>query len=329
MSKKSKEFIFKGIFILFIYSFLELSLNIFFSYYQSYDIEMWKYARDLKEKSPYLKMSHRHRSNSKAFLYGAEIKTNSRGLRDREFDYKKPANTFRTLFLGDSLTLGWGVDYKNLFTKLLEKDLKDIIRKPVEVINTGVGNYNTEQEYTYLKNEGYKYNPQHIMLLYFINDAEPTPEYSDTPILDKSITMVFIWSRIKKILAKFDSNNSFLDYYSNLYSDGNKGWENSKKSLLAIKKEAQRLNSKLTIAICPELRFFLKEYPFMSAHQKILSFLKESKIDFIDLLPVFRSMTKDEQNLWVSLEDSHPNALGNKIIAQGIQDHFLKHPNKL
>jgi lysophospholipase L1-like esterase len=324
----------KTIFALILYfvclcGILELVTILYLRIQPSYDVAMWRYNKKLKIKADDPGMSHRHSPSSSAQLYGVQIKTNSHGLKDRDFSYDKSENVRRVLFLGDSLTLGWGVPFKDLFTKLLEKKLKDIDKRETEIINTGVGNYNTEQEFTYYKNEGKKFNPDHVMLLYFINDAEPTPKYSDPPIINDSYFFVFMWSRIKKFLGRFDSSNNFLNYYSNIYKENNGGWELSKKSLLAIKDLAKINKSKLTVAVCPELRILHPKYPFLAEHKKILSFLKSNNISHIDLLPIFQKRVKNENDVWVSLEDSHPNSLGNQIITKGITDYFLSYPEKL
>ena len=62
-----------------------------------------------------------------------------------------------------------------------------------------------EEDY---KNFGFKYNPDITMLLYFINDAEPTPIHKDSIFMEKSIFVVFLWSQLNKIWAKFENKNS-------------------------------------------------------------------------------------------------------------------------
>jgi lysophospholipase L1-like esterase len=81
-------------------------------------------------------------------LYGVNISTNSLGFRsDREYSQAKKENVTRILVIGDSITLGWGVNYKQTYPKLLENFLnKGSKDKQYEVINTGVGNYNSVNE---------------------------------------------------------------------------------------------------------------------------------------------------------------------------------------
>jgi lysophospholipase L1-like esterase len=94
------------------------------------------------------------------------IVINSKGLRDREHSYEKPPGTFRILVTGDSFVFGsGGVEPSSRFTDILERTLKN-----VEIINTGVPAYGTDQEYLYLKTEGLKYHPDLVILCIFSND---------------------------------------------------------------------------------------------------------------------------------------------------------------
>jgi hypothetical protein len=313
-----KKIIFVFLYITVSFLIFEIGTYVFVGIKPYYDIEMWRYWTKLKQRALDPELSHQHIPGANANLYGVNIKINSKGLRDREFDYVRKPNIRRILFLGDSLTLGWGVPFQSLFTKLLEKDLTNLDQIKTEVINTGVGNYNSMQEFTYYKNEGFKYNADIVMLLYFINDAEPTPVYKKSVLIEKSIFAVFLWSQLNKIWAKFNSKKKYLNYYSDLYTKGKPGWENSKFAIKAIRDLAKNNKSKFIVAVCPELRLFKNGYPFDSVHHKIINFLKDSKIDSIDLLPFFKNEAEREDLVWVSNEDSHPNILGNKIITTGI-----------
>ena len=80
------------------------------------------------------------------------------------------------LMLGDSLTFGWGVRIEDTPAKMIERTLNEGSAAPrFEVINAGVGNYNTVQEVIYFLDKGQNLNPDVVVLNYFINDAEPTP----------------------------------------------------------------------------------------------------------------------------------------------------------
>ncbi len=105
---------------------------------------------------------------------GAKLHINSKGLRDREYPYKKPAGTKRILVLGDSYAWGYGVANEEAFGHLLEQNLKKTngVHK-WEVLNGGVSGYGTDQAYLWLQAEGLRYEPDIVVLAFFlVNDPE-------------------------------------------------------------------------------------------------------------------------------------------------------------
>ncbi len=107
-----------------------------------------------------------------ATTMGKPLRINSKGLRDREYPYEKPAGTRRILVLGDSMTWGLGVGDDELFTEVLEKRL-ETEQPRWEVINAAVSGYGTDQEFLFLRQEGFKYQPDIVMVLfYLVNDRE-------------------------------------------------------------------------------------------------------------------------------------------------------------
>src|SRR5215212_2971220 len=79
--------------------------------------------------------------------YKARIDINSRGLREREFSYAKPAGTRRIVVLGDSFVEGAEVAVDRTMTRQLERLLNERDARPTEVINAGVRAFGTGQEY--------------------------------------------------------------------------------------------------------------------------------------------------------------------------------------
>lgn len=97
---------------------------------------------------------------------------NDRGFRDvRRFTYAKPAGTFRVLSLGDSHTQGYEVRQEATFSSVLERYLRGRGLK-AEVLNAGVSGFSTAEELAFLENEGYKYEPDVVVLGFYANDFE-------------------------------------------------------------------------------------------------------------------------------------------------------------
>jgi hypothetical protein len=108
-----------------------------------------------------------------------EYTHNSRGLRDEEYLYQKPDGTYRILVLGDSFAYGDGVQQSEAFPEILESLLEKHGR--FEVINTGVTGYGLTQETLYYETEGYKYEPDLVMLVFFHNDLTDLIKEKEPP----------------------------------------------------------------------------------------------------------------------------------------------------
>ena len=199
----------------------EILVRVAFRGSMDFDMEMWKYATQIKVPSDDPRVVHEHRGNGKAFLMGVEVTTNSLGLREGERLRAKPPGTYRIVALGDSITMGWGVSQDMTFPAQLERQLN--ARPPrgfpeglrYEVLNLGVGNYNTVQEVMRLKNIGLDLAPDLIILGYFINDAEPTPKPDRGFLIEHSYLYAFAASRTRMFKP---TTGTYLDYYRGLYA---------------------------------------------------------------------------------------------------------------
>ena len=105
----------------------------------------------------------------------SDIKINSLGYRNREFEESKPEGTYRILVLGDSFILGWGVRQNAMVTHLLEESLQEEAGEhSVEVINAGfAAGYAPDTYYVYLKERGLALNPDLVVMAFLPrNDLE-------------------------------------------------------------------------------------------------------------------------------------------------------------
>ena len=121
-------------------------------------------------------------------LHKQKIEINSHGLRDREIDYPKPPGVFRFLCLGDSILEAAQLPLEDSLTKRFEAMLNSRGGPQVyEVINAGRGNYGTDQECLFYKEEGRKYKADVVALFVFpCNDfSDNVPELNDRAYFEK------------------------------------------------------------------------------------------------------------------------------------------------
>jgi lysophospholipase L1-like esterase len=111
--------------------------------------------------------------------YAMRYSFNDMGCRDRDFPLARAAGTWRILALGDSYTMGVGVQAHDVFTARLEQLLNGA-RSPgsptYEVINCGVSGYSTEDALMLYERHAARYNPDLVLLTMVWNDDR---SYSD------------------------------------------------------------------------------------------------------------------------------------------------------
>ncbi len=87
---------------------------------------------------------------------------NSHGWRDEETSYEKPQHTRRMVVVGDSFTLGPGVDFGARFTELLEET-----QPGFDVVNLGMSAVGPDQELLHLQRDGLRYQPEIVLCAVF------------------------------------------------------------------------------------------------------------------------------------------------------------------
>lgn len=118
------------------------------------------------------------RPNAEAHLKGTSVrmfhlKTNSVGIREREIPFQKPDHVLRILLLGDSISMGEGVESEETYLKQLERLLEAAHIKGVETINAAVRGYGNDQELILFRRLGKRYKPDLVILAFFVyNDMQ-------------------------------------------------------------------------------------------------------------------------------------------------------------
>lgn len=115
--------------------------------------------------------------------FDCEFRINSLGLRDDEVAPTKSPGTKRILMLGDSMTVGWGVEQEECFAGRLDALLNRGVDAPgsprprYEVVNCGWASwYTTDGALVFLRHRMEELDPDLIVLDYFLNDpAELRP----------------------------------------------------------------------------------------------------------------------------------------------------------
>jgi lysophospholipase L1-like esterase len=311
--------------------FLEVALRVIFYHSTDFSMEMWKYAVKLKRPVTNPDLSFSHAPNRSAFLMGVPVSINSEGLRDREFSLEKPSGVYRVMMLGDSTTFGWGVKQEDTAAKFLERKLNGDLPagyNRAEVMNTGVGNYDTVQEVTYYETIGWKFHPDLVVLVFFINDPEPVPIEKKGFLIDSSYLIAFATNRFDGLLRHAGARPDWKTYYASLYGDDRPGFQACKNALISLANSTRSHDAKLLVAILPELHQINGDtYPFKAAHQKIEAVMAGQNVPVVELIDGLKDRGPEE-TLWVTVLDDHPNAKANDLISDELKHWILENAGK-
>jgi len=279
---------------------------------KNYDIEMWRYSKELKKRSDNNILGHEHLRSKCAILQSVEICINNIGLRGKDFiDNEK--NKRKILFLGSSITLGWGVEEEKTLTSLIQqKCMEKNIQ--AEILNAGIGNYNTvryvERFFTILKN----IEPTDIIIQYFVNDAEKLSQGGGNFLLRNFQLAVTSWIFINRYLKK-TGESSLLQHYEQVYDKDADGFLAMKKALKKLSDYAKNNNINIFLVMTPDIHN-LQDYPFVFIHNNMKTIASDYGYKYLDLLPFLSNI--DAKKLWAMPGDPHPNEMGHQIMADAI-----------
>ena len=103
--------------------------------------------------------------------FAVQLDYNARGYRGPLHDYAKPPGTHRTLLIGDSFVEGYSVALHDRIAEVAERRLKARpAARPTEIIALGTGGYSTDQEELWLEDDGVRYAPDLVVLMFTEND---------------------------------------------------------------------------------------------------------------------------------------------------------------
>jgi hypothetical protein len=283
-----------------------------------YDIEMWRYANILKIKVNNPKINHIHLKNKNVVLQGVELKTNKYGQRNNNYDNSDLRKYDRSfLFIGSSITLGWGVKNKDTYVNLLNQKAKNENKNWI-FINGGIGNYNTERYVNnYLEHwKDLKYTD--LVINFFVNDTEIIKKKDVNLLLKYTHIGVVTW-KLFNSLKFYQSNENLTDFYKSKYEDNYPGYIVAKKEMLNLKKHCELKNLNCSIVLVPDIHK-TNPYPLTFINDKISLFSKENKFSYLDLYKSISSI--ENKRLWNKYNDPHPNELAHSLFADSIYNFF-------
>lgn len=312
------------------------------------DPVLWRYPQESYVHDP--ELIHTLKPNQRAFTHSFTVTTNSYGLRDGEFSLEPKANTFRILCLGDSLTFGDGVRSEDTYPKQLEALLNADRPRTYEVINGGVSAYDTWQEISYLKRDGWRFKPHLVVLGVYANDVVPRPKHVPQIIdstgmprkpgllglvphkmvygLKKSRLLLVLRDRFGKLMNRLSPSREFRHQSSLLNGSSDafveRGWSEIDRSFAELSDLSKKYGFGVIIVIFPMAEQLMNNYPNASYPSKVKDIADKHNLRAIDMTPVFAKNFRGFASLFIEW-DGHPNANAYGFTAAEIARHMLQH----
>jgi len=265
------------------------------------------------------------------------VDTNSVGFRDHEWQQPKPLDQIRVMILGDSLTFGNGVRGEDTYPKVLERQLRSEFRN-IEVLSAAVQGWATHHEARFFQKEGIVYDPDIVVIGFYINDFASAPPASEGShlteegrwegrpswirwlpykylfLIKRSALVTYLRVRVAPaLLNPPDRNTKLLE--NNIHLGSDKDILDTWSYILAIKALCDKKGADLILASIPSVNFF--RIPKGSV--KYISFLRERSqkhgIDFIDLSRDFWE-ERTVERFYLYPWDGHLSPAGHALVAR-------------
>jgi hypothetical protein len=224
----------------------------------------------------------------------------------------------------------------------------------VEVLNFGIPGYNTLHELAQLKQLGFAFRPDVVVVGYLYNDIElstsqrkrlglikPPDDPAQAGVqrslareVKSSINAAVVYMKLHSyffawlsprlgVLVRPFGIKGFgqIGEVADMYVDSAPNWKTVRDALLEMKRLCDERNIRLVVTIIPAMtKFTDSHYPLKAYHTAVTRFCRTHSIDCFDLLPSFWGL--DGTQLWISPTDGHPNAEGHRIMAAALSKHL-------
>ena len=278
-----------------------------------------------------------HKSNlSTSWVSGTTVRTNSIGLRDRNFELKE-CNEVRVLSLGDSFAFGFGVELHESYARQLEDLLQlEHPKLKISVINAAVSGYNTFQQKLIFERFHELLEPDLVLATFVAsNDVYENEKFermlnrgyiSDYGILGRYSHIVrMIMNRTGPIRIALENRNQenvniTIKAINQLYEKVRS--EKLPFYMIIIPARHQIDTSVNLFTNILNIAGFLKY--ILLPNSQIIEFLDKNEINYLDLYEIFQNEHK-KSSIYFK-DDFHTNTRGHHLIAVSLFRMIRDHP---
>ena len=251
------------------------------------------------------------------------IRTNSQGLRDKEYALKKPPNTYRVAVIGDSFTFGDGVDAEDVYHSILEKKLNglsDSLR--FEFINFGLAGYDLLNYLGTIEAKAMAYQPDLILIGFCGNNDDSLPEARQYEPFTG-----YRWSEWSWAIQRFQLIRTVANYISirrRLHDEANVGDAKSLEKKEFVREMFGQFRRVKTEHGIPLMVAYLSMADAAPEKAEMVAALcQEHGFGFVDTSPTVEALD-DISEYWFHDSDHHPNEKMHRIYADILLKSFVE-----
>lgn len=263
-------------------------------------------------------LHRRMKANLKIEGIDHNFRSNSFGIRDKEYSVIKPAGTKRYAILGGSYEMGSGVDNDQVFEAMVEERMNKEGDK-VEFFNFSAGGYYILQHVELVNEVIFKYDLDGV--IYFAHSEERSKVIKNfTNLIKQKTPLKYPFLEYIQKVSGVKSYMSVLQIHDLLvpYTDTIIKW-----GYTEIEKKCREHNSVPVWAYLPTTSesVNMKEYNQIKGYAEKLNFVT------LDMRDAYGNLPSSEVQL--SEWNAHPNVLGHRLIAERFYRELKKNKSQL
>jgi len=268
--------------------------------------------------------------------YDGMWERNIHGFRSRHERVSRAPGQRRIVVLGDSFT--WGdkiADTDSTWPARLERELQDGRHAgEVEVINMAERGYTTANEAEFLRRFGWQFDPDLLIVQWFVNDALPSrpglqrvggdwliPSRRLLPVRFRSgavASSALLALLERRLNALLNGPRPYLRF-AELYRQDARGWQQARAALTEMADSAALRDIPALLILFPYLvpgSWTSETHPLSKVHEQVANYARDAGYVVLDLTDELKH--KPGEDWWATPYDSHPSAAAHAVAAQAV-----------
>lgn len=265
-----------------------------------------------------------------------EAHVNAQGFRGALVEQPKPPGVYRIACLGDSQTFGHGVADGESWPEQLAAGLHELLpARALEVLNCGVGGYETEEELALYEKRVRAFAPDLVLVGFFLNDTAvrgaTVESLDETQVrwvrmlapgqragfvpglrrVSRLVDLVCDWQFRRLTLSRWVTQRA------QLYGPDFLGWQRVQAALLRFEELQRADGGRFGVVLVPLLMRHGRELLSSEPYRTVASFLEQQSIPHYDPESEFADVP-DVDALRVHERDLHSGPEAQRRIGRGV-----------